>query len=429
MTISEQLATLFGRQRFCIKPGPERINRLLAQHDHPERRFASIHIVGTNGKGSTASFLATILKQAGYQTGLFTSPHLVNYAERFKVNGADIPQRRLLQLVDTLLQDAPEDATFFELTTALAAIWFAEKGVQLAIFEAGMGGGKDATASIPAFATIVTPISLDHCRWLGNDLRSIAAEKIAIAEPGTTVISAMQQQEAEEQIRRYCQDNNNRLLIAGEHFRIDADHLGGGYSFTDAAGGIQQLTPSLAGRHQQCNSALAVALARQLESHGFPAPDQAIDKGVSQTVWPGRFEKVRLKGNRLLIMDGAHNPDGARVLARTVAELDRKGGLILLLAVMADKDLTGILEPLLPLATKVITVPLAQERGMSATELAALCLASGKGAIAAETVQGALSSALEEGDAESLILAAGSLFLVAELKAVLSDSPFEAVNG
>jgi len=202
-----------------MKPGTERISGLLARLGHPERAFSSIHVVGTNGKGSTASFLSAILTAAGCSTGLFTSPHLINYSERFQVNGIRIAPDVLEQQIDRVLSVADPEDTFFELTTALACCHFADAGVRIAILEAGMGGRSDATAAVPGFCTVITPVSLDHCQWLGTTSAEIAAEKVAIAEPGTMVISSSQNQGAQVAIAEHCRHGARRLLLFGQDFR------------------------------------------------------------------------------------------------------------------------------------------------------------------------------------------------------------------
>lgn len=422
------LTQLFGRRRFNIKPGLKRINHLLQQLGHPERCFASIHVVGTNGKGSSAAFAATILQQAGFKTGLFTSPHLVDYSERFRINGIEISCHNLGQQLEHLLQLALPEATFFELTTALACNWFAANQTQLAILEAGMGGRSDATAAIPALATIVTPIALDHCQWLGDSLEKVAQEKVAIAAPGSLVISARQQPEVETVIRRYCEANSLRLLISGQDFEARQDVSGHGVTYSGDALEIHNLQPALQGLHQLENAALAMALAEQMGGFGFPVPATAIKRGVASTRWPGRLEKINLPNGKALLLDGAHNPAAAKALASSLQQYGA-GRIILLLGLMEDKDINGVIQPLLSVADQIVTVAPSQERAVAADQLAELCSRSGKNAVAASSVMAGLDTASKLASADDLIVAAGSLFLVGEIKALLAGSEFEAVRG
>lgn len=428
MSASQQLSQLFGRRRFNIKPGLERILSLLKRHGHPERSFAAIHVVGTNGKGSTAAFLSAIIEQAGYCTGLFTSPHLVSYTERFRVNGTDIAPEQLELLISELLDQAGPDETFFELTTALACHWFARNKVQLAVMEAGMGGRSDATAAIKGIATIVTPIALDHCQWLGSDLQSIAAEKIAVARPGSPVISATQTPEVLTVIEDYCQANNNRLLLAGRDFNADRNSTNTSLTFSSRLGSLSNLCPSLNGGYQTGNAALALAAAEQLIELGFPVSRQAMQKGLTTTRWPGRLELIRLPDGIELLLDGAHNPAGAEALTSALQEFGKRR-IILLLGMMDDKDLQGVLLPLLKQVHQVVTVSPSQERAMPAVELAASCNAAGTSATAAGSVPSGLEAARAAAEPGDLIVAAGSLFMIGELKSVLAGVPCEAVRG
>ena len=427
MAGSERLAALFGRRRFSIKPGTERIAELLERHGHPERSFAAVHLVGTNGKGSTASFLATMLTQAGFCTGLFTSPHLVSYTERFQINGRSISTEALDQLVEELLATALEDETFFELTTALACRWFADSKVQIAVLEAGMGGRSDATAAIPGILTVITPVSLDHCQWLGNDLQAISREKIGITPPGSTVVSAPQDPAVLEVIEQYCNRQNCRLILAGRDFNVysNADTT---LCYQGSTGVIPDLALGLNGSYQTVNASVALAAAEQLAQFGFPVPVPAMRHGLATTRWPGRMELVRLSGGIDLLLDGAHNPAGAQALSQALTAYTGRR-MILLLGMMEDKDQQGVLQPLLQSFNQVITVTPDQERAVSAELLADACRKLGVPALAAGTVAAGVAVARQKAQHGDLIVAAGSLFLVGELKALLDNRSCEAVRG
>lgn len=427
MTRTGQLEALFGRRRFAIKPGIERILALLAQYGNPERRFATLHVVGTNGKGSTAAFIAGILVHAGYRTGLFTSPHLVSYRERFQLNGMMIAQERLDQLIIELLDHAPGEVTFFELTTALACRWFAESDVEIAVVEAGMGGRHDATAALSGIATVVTPISLDHCQWLGNSLEAIAAEKISITVPGSPVIAAEQPDTVHAILERHCRKHGNPLMLAGRDFTAQRN-ADGTLQYTSLAGTVDYPVPGLQGRYQTGNAATALAAVEQLAKLGFPVDQQAMRLGIAAARWPGRFERISLEAGVDLLLDGAHNPAGSRALAESLKE-QRVQPITLLLGMMADKDLPGILEPLLSLTQQVFTAPLAQERAVSPESLATLCSDRGRPAQAVGSLSEALTAACAATAPGGLIVAAGSLFLVGELKALLAGTASDAVRG
>lgn len=428
MAVSTALAELFGRRRFAIQPGTERIKALLTRLGNPEQRFQSIHVVGTNGKGSSACFLASILTAAGHRSGLFTSPHLIRYAERFRLNGQEIPQQRLDQLITDLLQVAGPEDTFFELTTALACCWFAECGAQLVVFEAGMGGQADATAAVPALATLITPIALDHQQWLGTSLAAIATEKAAIAEADSPIICAPQQPEALDAIVRRCRSTNNRLLLAERDFsaRWEAD---GSLSYYGLQQDINDLTPGIPGRYQLWNAACALATAEQLTAMGCAVSRSALKNGLAAAHWPGRLERFSLADNVELLLDGAHNPAGATALAESLQHDQPGRRVILVLGVMADKELSGLLPPLLPLADEIITVAPDQERALGADQLAAQCAHYGRSAQPAGSVEAGIAKAQGLARPGNLIVVAGSLFTVGEARAALTGQTCCAVRG
>lgn len=428
MAVTTALTELYGRRRFSIRPGTDRIKALLERLGHPERCFQSVHVVGTNGKGSSAAFFSAIMTAAGYCTGLFTSPHLINYSERFRVNGTEIPPEQLDRLIVQILDHAGPDDTFFELTTALACCWFAESGVQLAVLEAGMGGRSDATAAISALATLMTPIAFDHQQWLGASLSAIAAEKVAIAQPGSTIVCAPQPPEAHATISSVCAANHNRLVLANHDFQahwIDNGH----FTYSGLHRQLDSLTPGLPGRYQLWNGACALALAEVLTENGLTVTDDALISGIAHARWPGRMERFSLPNNRELLLDGAHNPAGAAALAETLRQdwADRR--IILVVGVMADKDVDGLLHQLAPLADQIITVAPDQERALNADDLAMRCVDHGRLADAAGSVEQGISRAQASAHAGDLIVVAGSLFTVGEARALLTGQQCTAVQG
>lgn len=411
-----------------MKPGTERISGLLARLGHPERAFSSIHVVGTNGKGSTASFLSAILTAAGCSTGLFTSPHLINYSERFQVNGIRIAPDVLEQQIDRVLSVADPEDTFFELTTALACCHFADAGVRIAILEAGMGGRSDATAAVPGFCTVITPVSLDHCQWLGTTSAEIAAEKVAIAEPGTMVISSSQNQGAQVAIAEHCRHGARRLLLFGQDFRAFWEQ-DGTLCCCDGELRLSGLTPGIAGRYQAGNAAIAIAAALQAsQKTGLCLKEEHIRTGITAARWPGRMELIYLENGSRLLLDGAHNPAGAQALADSLQVYERHR-LILILGMMEDKDLDGVIAPLVQLADLIYTVAPAQERAISARRLAVGCMKMGGAATAQGSVAEGLAAARAVAEPGDLLLVAGSLFTVGEVKAALAGQISEAVRG
>lgn len=428
MPVPDRLTTIFGRRRFAVKPGLERINGLLSRLGHPERSFKAIHVVGTNGKGSTASFLATILAAAGCTTGLFTSPHLIDYRERFQINGQQISPDDLHRLIDQVLAAAEPDDTFFELTTAIACCHFARNNVEAAVMEAGMGGRSDATAAIAGLCTLVTPISYDHCQWLGNSLEAIATEKCAIAEPGSILLAARQEPAAQAVIEKHCRKNGILLRISEQNFQA-AWNPDATITYQDELIRLSALHLGIPGRYQKENAALAIAAARSVaERLGLPLEPDHIRAGLALAQWPGRMETFTLANGVRLLLDGAHNPAGAVALADALDDYACRR-LILLIGMMEDKDLDGILAPLLAKADIVHTVTPAQERAIPSALLAQHCSAHGIAATAHATVADGLMAACSTAVPEDLIVAAGSLFAVGEVKAALAGLVCDAVRG
>ena len=425
MPLAGTLEKLYARRRFGIKPGVERVQLLLKRLGNPEQSFRTIHVVGTNGKGSTSAFLASILSAAGLRTALFTSPHLVSFNERFRIDGREIPQEQLDPLLNSVLAAAPEEATFFEIVTAMAALYFSEAGVDLAVMEAGMGGRSDATAALPGIMTLITPISLDHCLYLGTTLAEIATEKAAIAEADTPVLIAHQTEEVRQAITACFPRNRAHLLWADTTFsaRWNWD---GTLDYRGIHAVLKRLTPGISGRYQSENAALALAAAESLALLGISLPDTALRSGISDASWPGRMETI--PGDPTLLLDGAHNPAGAAALVEALADY-RYRKLRLVLGTMADKDVVRIVSALAPLAATCYCVTPAIDRALDDTELAAIITGIGIPAVACGSVGNGIAHAQRDAESGDLVLVCGSLFTVGEAKAWLAGTEFVGIRG
>ena len=424
MTYAETLAHIYALGRFGIKPGLERIDQLLGALGNPQHAFAAVHIVGTNGKGSTASCLSSILSAGGYRTGLFTSPHLISFTERIRIDGAEIGESSVARLAERVLAAAPAESTFFEIVTALAALYFAEQGVQIAVFEAGMGGRLDATNAFDGILCAVAPISLDHTDYLGREIAEISLEKVGICKPGTPVVSARQHPDAARVIAAHAREIGSPLYRCGEDF--DAVWRQERLSYRGLALRLDGMSAGLSGRYQSGNQALALAAAELLSGLGFPLAPQALTAGVERANWPGRMELF--PGPPRVLLDGAHNQAGAAALAEALAEIPR-GRLLLVVGVMGDKELSGILSPLLPLADAVFTVAPAIERALPAAELANRCRQAGAEAQEAGPVARGIALAKAAAGADDLVLVCGSLFTVGEARSLLVSRRFDPFRG
>ena len=423
MIPAELLEKLYARRRFGIRPGLERIQTLLQRLGNPERNFRTIHIVGTNGKGSSAAFLSSILIKAGQRTALFTSPHLVSFCERFRINGQELPAASLTAQLERILDCAPEEATFFEIVTALAALAFSEGGVEVACIEAGMGGRCDSTAALPGIMTLVTPVSLDHCDYLGRTVTEIFLEKIAIAEPGTPILIGYQSEQTAPLGDEFT--TGRRILRAGMDFKASWNRPGS-LDYSGINHQLRSLEPGIPGHYQAENIALALAAAELLNDLQLPVSTTSMISGIATAKWPGRMELI--PGTPPLLLDGAHNQAGAEALAKSLAIMDYKR-LIMISGVMADKDVRALLSPLVPLISSCLCVTPRVERALDGNALCQTLRDMGVAATFSANIGDALTKAREMAQDGDLILICGSLFLVGETKAYLQGSTFEGIRG
>jgi dihydrofolate synthase/folylpolyglutamate synthase len=424
MTYQETLSHIYGLARFGMKPGLTRIATLLTALGNPHHRTSAVHVAGTNGKGSTASFLASIVAAGGYRVGLFTSPHLIRFTERIRINGAEIAEDAVVRLAERVLRAAPPGATFFEIVTALALLHFAEERVDLVVLEAGMGGLMDATNAVSGILSVIAPVSLDHSEYLGATIAEIALEKAGIAKPGRPLVVSPQPPEAFEVLARVCAELECTMYRQGSDFTASwrADGLAYRGLNVDLAG----VKPGIPGRYQVVNAASALCAAELLNNLGFKLDEVPLQRGIETARWPGRMELFG--GPPRFLLDGAHNAAGGEALADALADIPRDR-LFIVAGVMEDKDAEGILGPLLPLAAEVFAVSPGMERAMPSAKLATLC--RGRGAVCSDAgpVATGLSMAGGAAGENDLIVVCGSLFTVGEARAILLSEPFEPCRG
>ena len=428
MTYAEAVDRLLGLRRGEITgmaPGLERIEALLDALGRPESRYVLAQVGGTNGKGSAAAMLASMLKAGGRRVGLYTSPHLVSFRERIRVDGVPISEDAVIDGMDALgTQIARVDATMFEAATALALDHFAHEGVEVAVLEVGLGGRGDATTIGRPAVTVLTRIDFDHEAWLGRSIESIADAKAAIIRSGTAISSA-QRPEARAIIERRAAEVGVPLLLEGRdlHVTVRASSLDG--QRIDCAGpgfALADLHLPLLGSHQPSNALAAVAAARVLG-----VDDASTHTGLARARWPGRLQIVRR--DPYLVLDGAHNPDGARALAASLRTLFGATPVTFVLGVYADKDVRGIVDALVPLAARFIVTRAANERAAGAEALAQVVGDRVPTTVAASVAE-ALSVAARSATTP-IVCVAGSLALVGEALRHLSgtDKPCPIENG
>jgi dihydrofolate synthase/folylpolyglutamate synthase len=399
-----------------------RVDELLSYLGNPHRKAGSVHITGTNGKGSVAAMVASALTASGYTTGLYTSPHFHTWRERIRVDGKLISEAELARLVTNLkprLETVNERATYgklttFEFLTALAFAYFGQKGVKFQVLEVGLGGKFDATSVITPLVCIITPISFDHMDVLGSTLKEIATEKCGIIKPGSIVVTAPQPPEAADVIRDTCQGCGAKLITVGKDitwqglsFDLDGQRLR-----VQGRRSSYELSISLLGEHQLVNAATAVSALEVLVDRGFDIPRESIAEGFARVSWPGRFQVISRRP--LLVVDGGHNIGAARQLMQSIRQYLDFERAILVMGTSYDKDIASLVSEFSLLFDQVIVTRSRHPRAMAPAPLAAEFARHGVKAQIAGDVPSALSRALALAGEKDLVCVAGSLFVVGE---------------
>lgn len=405
---------------------------LLERLGNPHQQYRVIHIAGTKGKGSTAALIASSLHSAGYKTGFYTSPHLQEYTERIQVDGEEISRVDFAALVEKLKPHAAqvEQITTFELTTALAFMYFAQQQVDVAVVEVGLGGRLDATNVVAPLVSVITSLSYDHTAVLGNTLAEIAGEKAGIIKPGRPIVLAPQREEARLVVERVAQERAAPLTQVGRDYLFAPGvHNLDGQSLlvwskeeqaqVDAfieSGGITdwhpvRLTIPLLGFHQVENAATAYTTLLVAREEGLVIPDAAIRAGFWSVRWPGRFEVLRR--NPPVIVDSAHNRDSALKLRLALDDYLPGQPIILIFGASEDKDAFGMFTELMPRVSRVIATQSVHPRAMEPVRLVELAHQFGRQAVALPTVEAALEHALDLAGGETAVVITGSIFIAA----------------
>ena len=425
MTYSESIQFLHGLRMFGARLGLENTRQLSALAGAPELRLRFIHVAGTNGKGSTCAMLESIYREAGLRVGLYTSPHLVSFAERIQVNRQPIPEPEVARLVGEmqgwLRQGSLRQSwgppgsgghpTFFEVVTVVGLAHFARQGCDLVIWETGLGGRLDATNIVTPLASVITGIDFDHQQWLGDTLEQIAAEKAGIIKPGVPVITGASSGRGLEVIAETARRLESPLTVvtAADRWRPPLDAL----------------RLPLAGEHQRANAALALATVRALRDR-LPVSEESAVAGLGKVDWPGRMQIVRREGQPTLLLDGAHNQASAAALRAALSMSFPEVRPTLVLGVLADKDWAALAEILAPMAGHIVLVPVASERTLAPETLVPVCRRANPGA-QVETAP-TLAEALARTAADRLVVVTGSLYLIGEAMELLRLSAVPAKN-
>ena len=431
MNYQESLAYLESLNIFGIKLGLERIQKLLARLELPQERYRTIHVTGTNGKGSVSAMLAGILRHSGIHTGFYSSPHLVSYTERIRVDGQAISEQEFADClssikvyIDQMVADGEECPTQFEVLTALAFFYFAIKHVEYAVIEVGLGGLLDSTNVIVPEVSIITNVTLEHADRCGGTLEGVAHHKAGIIKDDVPVVTAAQGV-ALDIIRQQAEEKNADIFVAGEDFSAEFISCESNFQRLEFSSGLlgavkEPYTLHLLGKHQIENAAVAVMAAKLIHNLDDRITTKTIDDALSLVSWPARFERVEM-GRQKIIIDGAHNPAGMVALRESLDLYYPAEERVLLLGILKDKDIDTMLDILLrPNDTVVVTVP-HSDRASDPQLLAGKVAAHVQHVEAIADNDEAMNRALELANGEKLLVMAGSLYLVGELRKMLLD--------
>jgi dihydrofolate synthase/folylpolyglutamate synthase len=407
MTYAEAIQFLYGLRLFGANFGLANALKLAGLAGHPQKQLRFIHVAGTNGKGSTCALLESVYRASGLRVGMFTSPHLVSFRERIQVNRQFISEAEVVRQVaelKPLLGEFPADhhPTFFEAVTIMALRHFARQKCELVIWETGLGGRLDATNIVTPLASVITNIGIEHSEWLGDTVEKIAAEKAGIIKPGVPVVTSAAAGHGLEVIEAVAREKHCSFT------RVDAAQTN--------CPPLDSIALPLHGPHQRLNAALALATVRALAKQ-FPADDAALRAGLTTVDWPGRMHRVQTVSGQIILLDGAHNADGAEALRIALQEEFPGSRPAMIFGVFRDKDSSRMCHSLAPLAGRIVLTPVHSERSEDPSRLVAACRESNPRA--AIEVCGSLAEALQKISAAPFVVIAGSLYLVGEAMELL----------
>ena len=419
MTYDAAVTYLYNLQKHGIKLGLETMTALIARLGRPDTRYRILHIAGTNGKGSTAAMTAAMLQAAGHRVGLYTSPHLVEFSERIRVDGRMISEADIGRFAEVVQKAAEPDLspTFFECTTAIALQYFAEAQVDVAVLEVGLGGRFDATNVVTPVACAVTTIALDHQEYLGTTLSSVAYEKAGIIKPLVPVVVGRMSDEARETIEQVAEERGAPLSRLGREFAVAG--MPERFRFSGRTRRYDNLVCSLSGAHQVDNCACALSLIEAAGERGLDVGETAVREGLRTVQWPGRLEVV--DRTPLVVLDGAHNPAAAAAVAEYMQAFRRvnpESRVILVLGMMRDKDHLGFAKSFRGLVDQVVLTQAGLSRSATVDELYGVLHQLWPSARAEAVLADALALARRFARAQDLICVTGSLMLIGDVKAL-----------
>ena len=426
MTYEHALAYFESLGKFGIQLGLARIEALLERLGHPERRFRSVHVTGTNGKGSTTAMIAAILNEAGIRTGMYTSPHLIDYPERLQLCGSDISRQAFADVIDrtkaaadAMIADGLESPTEFEVLTAAAFLWFAREQAELVVVEVGLGGLLDSTNVILPDLAVITNVTLEHTDRCGDTVEEIALHKAGIIKPGVSVVTGAAGA-ALTVIEAAAKRNGSACELLGRDFAVTGSRVDRVRQIFELR--VGQTPPEsysirLLGNHQTENAALAVRVCQLLAQRDERLTPAVIRDGLAKAVWPGRFEIFA--GAPLLILDGAHNPDGIRTLRQTLDEVFPDRAIVFLFGVLADKNHAEMAPTMFRRCDRAVVVRPHSDRAAAAEDIAREIIEYVAAVKNGGTIGEGLELAKEWAGPDGIVCAAGSLYMIGEVRRIV----------
>lgn len=427
MNYQEAMDYIRQLTKFGWNPGLFRIEKLMEMIGNPERSLKVIHIGGTNGKGSTSAMVSSILQQAGYKVGLFTSPHLHAYTERIRINGRQISPEDIAGLItylkpllEEMVEKGYEHPTEFEVNTAMALLYFSREQVDICVLEVGLGGAIDSTNVVQPLVAVITNVGMDHMDYLGNTIEEIATVKAGIIKSGCRVVTAAERREALNVIYAACRDKAVELTEVGKDVTCEIKSLtieGTGFDVHGLYGKYVDLFTPLTGEHQAVNAATAVAAVELLTCFGITITPDHIRQGLASTVWPGRLELMG-KDPQVLI-DGAHNLDGANTLQHALTKIFKYKKLTYVIGMLADKEREKVLAVLAPLASAIVVTKPKSPRAGNWQEMAKMAGKYCGQVLLEEDIGEAIEKGLSLTGPEDMLCITGSLYMIAEAREYL----------
>jgi len=421
MSYKKTITSLFELRRFGIRPGLTNIKKILRHLDNPHKELNFIHIAGTNGKGSTAAFIHSILNNSGYKTGLYTSPHLIDFCERIKIKNTQISKQKVTELIQHIkkvcVDHAIKNVTFFEFTTALAFIYFYQKKADPVVIETGLGGRLDTTNIITPLVSVITNIGLEHQKYLGNTISKITCEKGGIIKKNRPVVAGVKQQKSKNILADIAQRSGSDLFLAGRDFKIkvQSDNI---FNYTSSFFDIKDIESGMVGNHQVINASLAIKSSEILNDSGYCISENNIRNGIKKTFWPGRLELISKKTR--ILLDGAHNPSAWKELRSAVYNNFNFRRLYLIIGVLEDKNIKSLIDIMLPGSYKTLFCEPKINRAAGKEILKKyIVFSDNNGLFWYDTTAEAIKIALKESGKNDLILVTGSLFIVGEIRELL----------